>query len=467
MTTTHLAIDLGAESGRAMLGHLRDGRLTLQEIHRFPNEPLKLATGLHWDLSRLFDEILASLRLATAACPELHSVAIDAWGVDYGLVDQDGILVGPPFHYRDNRVDGMLALTQSRVSASDLYGETGCQTIQFNTLYQLLADAGSGRLERAERLLMVPDLLAYWLTGEMGTERTIASTTQLYNPVTRDWAWNVIGAVGLPTRLFGEIAAPGSVRGALKREHAAATGVHPGLAVIAVGSHDTASAFAAASAGETGVVISSGTWSLAGIETPGPIITPAAMAANFTNEAGVCDTNRFLRNIAGMWPIQECRRAWAEAGSALGYAELTALAEAAPTGGPMIDLDDPRLVAPGNMPERIRQLCLESGQPPPANQGEMVRCLLESLALNYRLLVDDLHGATGRPIDSIQIIGGGSRNQLHCQLAAEATGLPVTAGPVEATAIGNVMTQALALGEVASLAEIREIVGRSQRIDRQ
>lgn len=460
-TLNLLGVDLGASGGRAMLGRFDGDRVALEELHRFPNEPVRLPGGLHWDAPRLFRETLRGIETAAGRGVALDAVAVDTWGVDYGLLDARGSLLGLPFHYRDERVAGMVAQVRARIEPDALYAVTGCQTLPLNTLYQLLAEQASPAFDRAATLLLLPDLLAYWLSGEIAAERTIASTTQLFDPRSGDWATEMLARLGIPSLLFPAIQPPGTLRGGLRDELAAETGAPVGLPVVATASHDTASAFAAQTSGPGTLVISSGTWSLVGIEAATPIVTPAARAANFTNEAGVAGTTRFLRNVAGMWLIQECRRAWAQAGQPHGYDALAAMAEAAPAFGPLIDPDDPAFAAPGDMPARIRAFCERSGQAAPTTPGATVRCALESLTLAYRRVRDLTERVTGQPIARLHIIGGGSRSALHCRLAADATGLPVLAGPEEATALGNVLVQAMALGAVGSLPELRDVIRRS------
>lgn len=456
-----LGIDLGAESGRAMLGRFDGERMALDELARFPNEPLTREGHLRWDVGRLERGIVEALRAATARGIALDALALDTWGVDYGRLDARGNVIDLPFHYRDTRTIGMVRRAGELVDREWLYARTGCQTLVLNTLYQLLADQVAGALAETRTILLMPDLLAYRLTGERAAEQTIASTTQLYDPVTQTWAFDVIEALGLPSGIFPSLQPPGARRGALLPEIAAETGVRPGLPVIAVGSHDTASAFAAVTSGSDSLVVSSGTWSLVGIETPAPILTEAAREANFTNEAGVFGTTRFLRNMGGMWPIQECRRTWRAEGKSRSYDELGRLAAAAPPLRALIHPSDPTFVAPGEMPARIAAYCARTGQPAPETPGQFVRAVLESLAIAYRWMVAETERVSGRRIARLHIIGGGSRSALHCQLAADATGLPVLAGPAEATALGNVMMQAYALCAVGSLAEMRAVIARS------
>ena len=466
-TIAALAIDIGAESGRAELGRFAGERVALQEIHRFPNEPVRLPTGLHWDALRLLHEIGQALARAGAAGDPPRSVGIDTWGADFGLLDRTGALVGNPVHYRDGRTAGMPERASRLVPWPDIYAETGIQHLHLNTVYQLLAMDGSPLLDAAERLLLMPDLLAYWISGEIANERTNASTTQLYDPLRRDWALGLIERLGLPGRLFRQpLVAPGTTLGPLLPAVAARGGLPTGTSVVAVGSHDTASAVAAVpAAGEGWAYISSGTWSLVGVETPAPVRTPAARAANLTNEVGVGGTIRLLKNVTGLWLLQECRRTWERQGRDYAYDELVRLAEAALPFGPLVDPDHPSLLAPGDMPARIGRLCLEGGQAPPDDVGATVRCVLESLALKYRWVIDRLEAVSGRPIATIHVVGGGARNALLSRLTADATRRRVLAGPVEATALGNVLVQAMASGELASLAEIRAVVRRSVSVD--
>ena len=444
-----------------MRGRFDGERVSIEEIHRFPNEPVQLPDGLHWDILRLYHEVLTGIGLAARDGNPVASVSIDTWGTDYGLIDDAGRLIGNPYHYRDPRTEGMPDRVFAHLPAAEVYAATGSQTIRFNTLFQLLVDAGQGSLRQAASMLMTPDLLAFWLTGEQGSEATIASTSQLFDPHERDWSWDLIDRLGLPPQLFRPVSEPGAIRGRIREPVRHTLGLHHAPPVVAGGSHDTASAFAAAQASPGTLVISSGTWSLIGIETGRPIISEAARTANFTNEAGVAGTNRFLRNASGMWLLQECRRTWNREGATFSYADLTALASRSAPFAALIDPDDPMFLAPGDMPARIVEYCRRAGQPAPTGKGAIIRCVLESLALNERSMLEEVERVSGRHIDQIQIVGGGSLNALRCQLTADATGRPVLAGPSEATALGNIMVQAMALNEVASLDEIREVIQRS------
>jgi rhamnulokinase len=461
MTRDYLALDLGAESGRAIVGRFNGDRIALHEVHRFANVPITLNDGLHWDAAHIRRNLLAGINLATQFAPDIRSLSIDSWGVDYGLLDDLGQLLHDPFHYRDARIDCISDEAFERVSGEALFRSTGCQPLQFNTLFQLLDDARHGRLDRAATMILIPDLFAYWLTGNRGSEATIASTTQLFDPRTRTWCWELIDRFGLSKRLFTPVNEPGVIRGELVAGSESDRERRSSIAVISGTSHDTASAFAGSQATQDTLVISSGTWSLIGKETAKPLTTEAAFAAGFTNEAGIGGTNRFLRVACGLWLLQECKRHWAREGTDLTYQELADLAEATPPFGSIIDPEDFIFLPPGDMPARIASYCLQTGQPVPETRGAMVRTVLESLALSERLVLESMEEVTSARIDRIQIVGGGSRNALKCQLTADATGRDVLSGPSEATALGNAMVQALALGDVASLREIREIVQRS------
>jgi rhamnulokinase len=459
----YLAFDLGAESGRAVVGQLEDGKLTLTPIHRFPNGPVKVLGNLHWDVLRLFSELRQGLTLYRREYgPNLDGVALDTWGVDFALLGRGGALLGNPHHYRDARTEGMLQAAFDRVPREEIFAATGIQFMEINSLYQLLA-MKLGRdptLDQAESLLMMPDLFNYWLTGVQACEFSDATTTQFYDPRQGDWARPMLERLGLPTHILQPVTQPGTILGPLRAEIAEDTGLQ-GVPVIAPACHDTGSAVAAVPArGADFAYISSGTWSLMGIESNKPVITPESLAFNFTNEGGVCGTFRVLKNIMGLWLVQECRRTWAQEGTELAYAELADLAAAAPAFGPLVEPDNHVFLRPGDMPSRIREFCVHTGQEPPETRGEIIRCVLESLALKYRWVLDKLE-IMSRPLRAIHIMGGGSQNALLCQFAADATQRLVVAGPVEATAAGNVLMQALARGQIGSLPEGREIVRHS------
>ncbi len=462
MESVFLAVDLGAESGRTVLGRFDGERMALEEVHRFPNTPVRLPDGLHWDVLRIVQEVKNGLARAASNGGRIESLGVDSWGVDFGLLDRDGALISNPYHYRDARTDGMDQRAFDRVPRDEIYATTGIQFMPINTLYQLLAMEGSPLLEAAKTLLMIPDLIGYWITGVRACEFTNASTTQLYDPRSGDWAYGLLEGLGLPAQIFGEIIPPGTRLGPLLSEVVEETGIKGDVPVTAVASHDTASAVVAVPAeDENFAYLSSGTWSLMGVELPEPAITPEGMRANFTNEGGFEGTTRFLKNVMGLWILQECRRAWAREGRDYSYEELAHLADASPATGSVVDPDHPAFLRPGDMPGRIRRFCRETGQAQPGAPGAIVRCVLESLALKYRWVIERAEEITGRRVDTIHVVGGGVRNKLLCQLTADATRRPVRAGPVEATALGNLMVQAYSRGYVGSLEEIRAVVRAS------
>ena len=464
----YLAFDLGAESGRAMLGKLAGGRLELEELHRFPNQPVRLPDGLYWDAHRLFHEIREGLRVAGRGRGlKLDGVGVDTWGVDFGLVDGRGELVASPRHYRDPRNNGMMERTFATVPRAEIFRQTGLQFMQFNSLFQLNAIklSGAPALEAASRLLFAPDLLSYWLSGVEKNELTITSTSQFWNPAEARWATELLDALGLPTRLLGEVVAPGTKLGGLLEEIRETCGLGE-TPVFATASHDTASAVAAVpAAGETPwCYISSGTWSLMGVELDAPVINERTLGLNYTNEIGAAGKVRFLKHIAGLWLVQECRKAWALEGSEYGYNELTVMAAGAEPFAAVIDPD--AFLEPGAMPERIATLCRETGQSAPETPGSIVRTCLESLALRYRQVLESLESVTGSRIETIYIVGGGSKNALLNRFVAEATGRTVVAGPAEATAVGNLLVQAIGAGEIEGLEGLRAVVRNSFELER-
>jgi rhamnulokinase len=465
----YLAIDLGAESGRGLLGRFDGERLALEELHRFPNGPSRVYDTLHWDLPRLWQEVKTALAKAAGACSSLDGVGVDTWGVDFGLIGRGDTLLGNPVHYRDSRTDGMMDAAFARVGRDRLYDITGLQFLPFNTVYQLLAmrRQNSPLLDVAETLLMMPDLFGWLLTGRRAAERTDASTTQLLDPRQGAWSDELCQGLDLPRAILPELIEPGTELGTLRAAVAEELGIRP-LRVLAIAGHDTASAVAAVPARPTPAgsppdwcYLSSGTWSLLGIEAPGPIINDATRNYNFTNEGGVAGTIRLLKNIMGLWLVQECRRTWARAGREMPYEDLIPRAETAPAFAALVDPDDPSFLAPGDMPARIVAYCQRTGQTPPQDEGAFVRCCLESLALKYRWTIERLEQISGGPIRTIHIVGGGTKNARLNQFAADATGRPVHAGPIEATAIGNILMQALARGRLSSIADLRAVVARS------
>jgi rhamnulokinase len=463
--SNYLAVDLGAESGRVMLGSLAGGRLSLEELHRFPNQPVHLPSGLYWDAFRLYHEIVEGLRAAAQRKLAVSGIAVDTWGVDFGLLGPDGGLIDCPRHYRDERNNGMPERVFEVVPRADVFGYTGIQIMVINSLYQLYAMhlAGSPALAAAQRLLFMPDLFNYWLTGVQRSEVTIASTSQFYNPRTRRFETELFERLGLPTAILADLIEPGQRLGTLLPRLAETTGLGP-VPVFATGSHDTASAVAAVPGeGDDWCYVSSGTWSLMGLELPHPVIDERCRSLNFTNEAGFGGTTRLLKNIAGLWLLQECRRAWMAQGETFSYQELVAMAEEAGPAPCTIDPDD--FLQPGDMPARIAAWCKAHSLPAPATKGQTCRLILESLAHRYEEVLAGLESLTGRPIRTIHIVGGGSRNGLLNRLVASATGRKVVAGPVEATAAGNVLVQAIGAGEVADLPAARRIVRQSFEIE--
>ncbi|MDR3638778.1 MAG: rhamnulokinase [Isosphaeraceae bacterium] len=468
-TTDYLALDLGAESGRGVLGKFDGERLELDEIHRFPNGPVRLLDTIYWDLPRLFEEMKGALRKVAAVGARLDGVGVDTWGVDFGLIGRNDTLLGNPVHYRDARTDGMIEAAARLVPRDRIYELTGLQFLAFNTVYQLLAlkTANSPLLEVAETLLMMPDVFAWLLTGRCASERTDASTSQLLDPRTGTWSEELCRGLGLPYHILPELIDPGTDLGPLRRSVAEEVGLS-GVSVIAPGTHDTASAVAAVPARPANpggppdwCYLSSGTWSLLGVEVPRPVITANTQRWNLTNEGGVAGTTRLLKNIMGLWLVQECRRTWARAGRDWSYEELIPKAQEARPFASLVDPDDTSFFAPGDMPARLAAFCTRTGQIPPSDEGSFVRCALESLALKYRWTIERLERVAGTTIRTVHVVGGGARNALLCQFTADACARPVHAGPVEATAAGNVLLQAMARGRIGSLADARAIVGRS------
>jgi rhamnulokinase len=463
--SNYLAIDLGAESGRVMLATLDGDHLSLEELHRFANQPVHLPSGRYWDAFRLHQEMVDGLTLAARRKLAIDGIGVDTWGVDYGLIGKDGGLVDCPRCYRDERTNGVPEKLFAVVPRAEVFARTGIQIMAINTLYQLYSMrlAGSPALESADKLLFMPDLFLYWLTGEARNEVSIASTSQFYDPRSRRFDTALLDQLGIPARILPELIEPGQRLGTLLPRLAESTGLGS-VPVYATTSHDTASAVAAVPAeGDDWCYVSSGTWSLMGVELPHPVIDEKSAALNYTNEAGFGGTTRLLKNIAGLWILQECRRDWAAKGESHTYAELAQLAEEAGPAPSLIDPDD--FLQPGDMPRRIVDWCHTHSLTPPGTKGQICRVILESLAARYRQVLDGLEELIGRKIRTIHIVGGGSRNTLLNRLVAAATGRTVVAGPVEATAAGNVLVQAIGAGEVKDLVAARAIVRKSFEIE--
>ncbi len=469
----YLAIDMGASGGRHVAGLFDGRRLELADIYRFDNGPKPVGRQLYWDLMAQWTEVRHGLRAAGQQLSEIASIGVDTWGVDFGLLDANDDPLGNPVHYRDPRTDGILERAFQIVPREKIFALTGLQFMQFNTLYQLWAMRleRSPLLDRAERLLMMPDLFHWLLTGVKANERTNATTTQLYNPQTGDWARDLLAAFEIPDRILGPIAEPGTKLGKLLKHIADDTGLDD-VEVVLPGTHDTASAVVAvpaegvASERPNWCYISSGTWSLMGAEVSRPVINETCLKLNFTNEGGVGGTTRLLKNIAGLWLVQECRRVWNQAGKNYTWDDLSRLAGAAPPLASLVDPDDPSFLTPANMPDAIRAFCRRTHQHVPADEGAVVRCALESLAMRYRIVLGGLEQLVGGRIETIHVVGGGSQNKLLCQATADASRRTVLAGPVEATAIGNVLVQAIAAGDIGSIGEARQVVRASFGVDR-
>lgn len=451
-----LAIDLGAESGRVMAVHYDGASLELEELHRFPNTPVTLRGTLYWDFLRLWHEIQTGLEKGKVQRPA--SLGVDTWGVDFGLLDSQGALISNPVHYRDGRTEGMMEAVFARLPRREVFAHTGIQFMPINTLYQImsLVERRSPQLEIAATFLTVPDLLNYWLTGARVCEFTTATTTQMLDPRSGAWAAELLQQLDIPTHIFPEIIPPGT-----------RLGEYEGIAVIAPACHDTGSAVAAVPAGtEPYAYISSGTWSLVGLEVDEPVINDAALAANVTNEGGMNGAFRLLKNVMGLWILQQCRQSWAAAGEAHTYDELVELARQAPPLRSLVPVDDEAFLPPGDHPRYVRALCERSGQPVPESSGAVVRTVLESLALAYRHALELLQTVAERRVDVIYIVGGGSQNDLLNQMTAGATGRPVIAGPVEATVIGNALAQLIALRELENLQQARHLVAKMGELRR-
>ncbi|MBO5677523.1 MAG: rhamnulokinase [Bacteroidaceae bacterium] len=462
MNKVYLAADFGGGSGRVIAGWLDGGRLVMEEVHRFPNRQVRLGKHVYWDFPALFADMKDGLKKAAAKGYEVESIGVDTWGVDFGLIDRDGNLLGNPVCYRDARTAGVPEKVAKILNPSDHYATTGIQVMEINTLAQLYSLKGSAQLEAAEHLLFMPDLFSYFLTGVANNEYCIATTSELMDAKRRNWSWETIKVLDLPERIFGKIVMPGTVRGTLTKEVAEETGLGA-VKIVAVGSHDTASAVAAVPAVEgDGAVafLSSGTWSLLGLELPEPILTEEARLAQFTNEGGVGGRIRFLQNITGLWILQRLMAEWEERGEKQTFSELLPAAEQAEISS-IIPVADAAFMNPASMEAAIIGYCQESGQPVPQTKAEITRCVLQSLAAKYREAISGVAGLLPNPLKRLHIIGGGSQNALLNQLTADALGIPVWAGPVEATAMGNILVQAMAAGEIADLAALRQVVRSS------
>jgi rhamnulokinase len=464
-TANFIAIDLGASNGRVLLGIWDGSRFQLQELHRFPNGPVTVSGRLHWDVLSLWQEIKTGLaKYATQSDAPLKGIGVDTWGVDFSLFDSAGQLLGNPVHYRDSRTDEIMPKLFSRVPAVEVFARTGIQFMQFNTVFQLYSMVinQDPQLNFADTLLMMPDLFHYWLTGRKAVEYTIASTSQMYNCHQKAWDLDLLEQLGIPAKILPAIVQPGTIFAPLRSELAAELGFKAIPNVIATGSHDTASAVAAVPDLDTeSVYISSGTWSLMGVEIPEPVVNEEVRAFNITNEGGVGNTIRFLKNITGLWLLQECRNQWQREGNSFSWEELLAAARQAKPRVAFVDPDHAMFLCPPNMPEALRSFCKATRQPEPSGVGPMVRCCLESMALKYRYVLESMEKLTGRTFKTIRIVGGGSQNHLLSQLAADACHRIVVSGPVEATALGNLMVQAMATGHLENLASGRKAIAAS------
>ncbi|WP_054024074.1 rhamnulokinase [Bacillus sp. FJAT-28004] len=464
---TILAYDLGASSGRALLGRLNNGKIEVEELHRFSNDPVQIGERLQWDILRLLHELKQGLLLVKHRDIKLDSIAIDSWAVDFGLIGSNGELLGNPYHYRDHHTDGVMEQVVEQLTASGIFAKTGIQFLPFNTIYQLAAlkKADSPLLRDAKHFLMIPDLLRYFLTGEMYNEFSNATTTQLYNPVTGNWDEELIRSIGISPDLFGEVVQPGTEVGSLRASLCEELGIET-VPVYAVAEHDTGSAVAAVPALERSFAyLSCGTWSLMGTEVDEPVINELAQQLNFTNEGGVYGTYRLLKNIMGLWILQECRRSWERAGISYTFPELVKLADEATPFAAFIDPDDVLFLHPGDMPARITEYCLRTEQTAPTNTGAIVRCILESLALKYRNVLELTEQLSGQSFSGLHMVGGGIQNTLLCKWTANAIGKPVWAGPVEGSAIGNMIVQWIASGQLADIWEARKVIRESFPVD--
>ncbi len=467
-----LAIDLGAESGRVMAGMFDGKHVRLEELHRFSNGPVNVADTLRWDLLRLWSQIQVGLQKAAARFGQsIVSVGVDTWGVDFVLLSKTGEMLGQPYHYRDARSRGVMEHTFQRVPRAEVFANTGLQFMEINSLYQLLAmnETNPALVEMADKFLMIPDFFHWLLSGSRVVEFTNATTSQMYHPTNRDWSREMLRKLGLPTQMFPEVVGPGTKLGRLREDVARRAGL-PRLEVVAPATHDTGAAIVAVPTERTGsanwAYISSGTWSLMGLELPHAVLSQRALELNVTNEGGIDGTYRLLKNIMGLWLVQECRKSFERSGSAYDYGLLAQVARDARPFRAFVDPDDPAFLAPHDMPEAMRDWCRSTNQEIPDTDGGLVRCALESLALKYRIVLGWLEELSGEKTDVIHIVGGGTQNELLNQFTANATGRPVVTGPVEATALGNILVQARTAGSIGSLAEIRNVVRASSVMQR-
>lgn len=462
MTTSVAAVDLGATSGRVMVGHVGPNKLALHAVARFANTPVRTLDGLHWDILGLYRSALDGLQRAIREDRKLASIAVDSWAVDYALLSR-GRMVGNPFHYRDDRSLSGVEKVHSLIDPADLYDVNGLQHLPFNTLFQLVADQDNGLLDRVDRILLIPDLLNYWLTGSQGTERTNASTTGLINARTGEWDDELMATLGLRRELFADLISAGESVGVLQGSVAAELHAPPGLQVTAVGSHDTASAVVGVPMlTDDAAYISCGTWGLVGVELEAPVLTNASRVANFTNEGGVDGRFRFLTNVMGLWLLSESVRIWERDGHAIDLAALLAQAAQIKSVVPVFDVQDERFLAPGDIPARIAEFCRDRGLEPPTSRPEFVRSIVESLSAAFATAIDQAQTLSGKAVNLIHIVGGGSLNELLCQLTADRTGRVVLAGPVEATSLGNVLIQARTVGAVdGDLESLRALIAHT------
>ncbi len=462
----YISIDLGAGSGRLVAGVYEEGTLSLEEVHRFENNSVEIMEGCYWNTISLFESILEGLHKAGEKYGDaIVSIGADTWGCDYALLDEQGNMLGGHRQYRDPRIEGMQEEMESRMSMEDVFARTGVQPAFYNSSLHLLAEVVKKNpcFQLADRLLFTPDLLAYWLCGVQSNERTVTSTSQLYDPIGRDWAWEVIDALKLPRKMFGNIVSSGTVLGPLTDAVADKAGVKHAVQVVASAGHDTASAVAGLPMERGGLWLSSGTWSILGVESEKPVTSPEAYQAKLSNEGGVNKTTRLLHNVSGLWIIQECRRYWADRGEEMSYAELARLAEEAQPHTAYIDPNAPVFATPGDMPEKIAAFCEKTSQAVPQTKGQLLRVATESLALKYRQVVESLQSVTGRSFNQLNAGGGGIQNALLAQATADALGIPVVAGPVEATSCGNIITQMVATGDLADITAGRSLVAKSMK----